>query len=157
MGTEIHVGEEPDPAAEPVGVIHVRFDELESTDVGGDEVPLTIDELPLVALAGCFAEGETVIRDAAELRHKESDRIASVCTGLEALGGEVEPVEDGMVVRGTGGLRGGTLDAHGDHRLAMMGAVAGLASREGVTVRGFESAEVSYPDFESALGSLTTT
>ncbi|MEK6277391.1 MAG: 3-phosphoshikimate 1-carboxyvinyltransferase [Actinomycetota bacterium] len=156
MGAEIHVGEEPDLDAEPLAVIQVRFDELEGTEVGGDEVPLAIDELPLVALAGCFAEGETVIRDAAELRHKESDRIASVCEGLAALGADVEPTEEGMVVRGTGGLRGGTIDARGDHRLAMLGAVAGFASREGVTVRGAEAAEVSYPDFESALGSLAS-
>jgi 3-phosphoshikimate 1-carboxyvinyltransferase len=139
---------------EPVGRIRVASSELKGTEVGGEEVPLTIDELPLVALAGCFAEGQTVIRDAGELRHKESDRIAAVCEGLAAIGGEVEPTEDGMVVRGTGGLRGGTLDARGDHRLAMLGAVAGLASREGVTVRGFEAAEVSYPGFESSLGSL---
>ena len=101
---------------------------LRGTEVGGAEVPLAIDELPLVALAACFAEGTTTIRDAAELRRKESDRIATVSRALNALGGEVEPTEDGMVVEGTGGLRGGTIDSHGDHRIAMLGAVAGLAS-----------------------------
>ena len=95
-----------------------------------------------------------MIRDAAELRQKESDRIAAVCDGLAALGAEIEPTEDGMVVRGSGGLRGGSLDARGDHRLAMLGAVAGLASSDGVTVRGFEAAEVSYPDFERDLERL---
>ena len=97
-------------------------------------MPLAIDELPLVALAACFAEGTTTIRDAAELRRKESDRIATVTAALNALGGEVEPTADGMVIEGTGGLRGGAIDSHGDHRIAMLGAVAGLASREGVEV-----------------------
>jgi 3-phosphoshikimate 1-carboxyvinyltransferase len=144
------------PSEEPQGTIRARASNLTATVVGGDEVPLAIDELPLVALAGCFAEGETAIRDAAELRRKESDRIATVCEGLTALGADVEANEDGMVVRGTGGLRGGTLEARGDHRLALLGAVAGLASREGVTVRGFEAAEVSYPGFERDLSALTS-
>jgi 3-phosphoshikimate 1-carboxyvinyltransferase len=156
MGARLEIKEEPPAGHEPRGTIRARSSELRGTDVGGNEVPLAIDELPLVALAGCFAKGETVIRDAAELRHKESDRIAAVCDGLAALGGEVEATDDGMVIRGGGGLRGGALDARGDHRLAMLGAVAGLASREGVTVRGFEAAEVSYPGFERELRSLAT-
>jgi 3-phosphoshikimate 1-carboxyvinyltransferase len=119
--------------------------------VEAEEVPLAIDELPLVALLGCFAEGETIVRGAGELRVKESDRIATVVDGLRGLGGEVEATEDGFVVRGTGGLRGGTLEAHGDHRLAMMGAVAGLASREGVEVVGMDAAAVSYPGFAADL------
>jgi 3-phosphoshikimate 1-carboxyvinyltransferase len=155
MGAELEV-EEGAVGSEPRGSIKARASSLTGTEVGGDEVPLAIDELPLVALAGCFAEGETVIRDAAELRHKESDRIAAVCEGLVAIGGDVEPTDDGLVVRGGGGLRGGTLDSRGDHRLAMLGAVAGLASREGVIVEGFEAAEVSYPSFERDLGSLAS-
>jgi len=147
-------GEGDGDAAEPQGTIRASWSELAGTEVGGEEVPLAIDELPLVARAGCFAQGETVIRDAAELRLKESDRIAAVCEGLVALGGDAESKEDGLVVRGSGGLRGGVLDAGGDHRLAMLGAVAGLASREGVTVRGFEAAGVSYPGFEQDLRSL---
>ena len=120
------------------------------------EVPLAIDELPLVALLGCFAEGETVVTGAAELRHKESDRIADVVDGLRGLGAEIEALEDGFVVSGTGGLRGGTIDAQGDHRLAMLGAVAGLASTEGVEVRGMDAAGVSYPGFERDLEGLLT-
>jgi 3-phosphoshikimate 1-carboxyvinyltransferase len=117
-------------------------------------VPLAIDELPLVALLGTFAEGETVVRGAAELRLKESDRITTVVDGLRGLGGEIEPTADGFVVTGTGGLRGGTLEAHGDHRLAMMGAIAGLASTDGVTVVGIEAAAVSYPGFAADLARL---
>ena len=117
-------------------------------------MPLAIDELPLVALLGCFAEGETVVRGAAELRLKESDRIATVVDGLRGLGADIEATEDGFAVRGTGGLRGGTMEAHGDHRLAMLGAVAGLASREGVEVVGMEAAAVSYPGFTADLERL---
>jgi 3-phosphoshikimate 1-carboxyvinyltransferase len=117
-------------------------------------VPLAIDELPLVALLGCFAEGTTVVSGAQELRHKESDRIATVVDGLAALGADIEATADGFAVVGAGALRGGTLDAHGDHRLAMLGAVAGLASRDGVDVRGIEAAAVSYPGFEADLGAL---
>ncbi len=141
-------------AEEPVSDIDVAAGALEGTFVGPEEVPLAIDELPLVALLGCFAEGETVVRGAHELRLKESDRIATVVDGLRGLGGDIEATEDGFAVRGTGGLRGGTIDSHGDHRLAMLGAVAGLASREGVEVRGVEAAAVSYPSFVDDLATL---
>ncbi len=142
------------PAAEPVCELDVRHGPLAGTVVEPEEVPLAIDELPLVALLGCFAEGSTVVRGAAELRVKESDRIATVVDGLRALGGRIEATEDGFAVEGTGGLRGGVLEAHGDHRLAMLGAVAGLASREGVEVVGMEAAAVSYPGFEADLAAL---
>jgi 3-phosphoshikimate 1-carboxyvinyltransferase len=142
------------PIAEPVSDLDVAHGPLVATHVEPDEVPLAIDELPLVALLGCFAEGETVVRGAQELRVKESDRIATVVEGLRGLGASIEATEDGFAVEGTGGLRGGTIDAHGDHRLAMLGAVAGLASTEGVTVVGMEAADVSYPGFADDLRSL---
>ncbi|MGN6217223.1 MAG: 3-phosphoshikimate 1-carboxyvinyltransferase [Solirubrobacterales bacterium] len=134
--------------------IEVRSAPLQATEVGGAEIPLAIDELPLVALAACFAEGTTVIRDAEELRRKESDRIETVTAALRALGGKVEATADGMTIEGTSGLRGGTVESHGDHRIAMLGAVAGLASREGVEVSGMDAAAVSYPGFEDDLRSL---
>jgi 3-phosphoshikimate 1-carboxyvinyltransferase len=139
---------------EPVSDLDVAHGALEGTIVEPDEVPLAIDELPLVALLGCFAEGETVVRGAQELRVKESDRIAGVVEGLRGLGGEIEATEDGFVVQGSGGLRGGTIDAKGDHRMAMMGAIAGLASKEGVEVLGMEAAAVSYPGFVEDLTGL---
>src|SRR5436305_720548 len=142
------------PADEPVGDVDVTQAPLGGTTVEPDEVPLAIDELPLVALLGCFADGETVVRGAQELRLKESDRIAGVVEGLRGLGADIEATEDGFAVRGSGGLRGGRIDAHGDHRLAMMGAVAGLASREGVEVEGIEAAAVSYPGFLDDVGAL---
>jgi 3-phosphoshikimate 1-carboxyvinyltransferase len=140
--------------SEPVRDIDVSQGPLEGTTVEAEEVPLAIDELPLVALLGCFAEGETIVRGAGELRLKESDRIATVVEGLSGLGAEIESAPDGFVVRGTGGLRGGRLDSHGDHRLALLGAVAGLASNEGVEVIGVEAAEVSYPSFATDLAAL---
>jgi 3-phosphoshikimate 1-carboxyvinyltransferase len=141
-------------ASEPVSDLDVAAGILEGTTVQPDEVPLAIDELPLVALLGCFAEGETLVRGAGELRVKESDRIATVVDGLRALGADIEATDDGFAVRGQGALRGGVIDAHGDHRLAMLGAVAGLASSEGVEVEGIEAAAVSYPGFAEDLRSL---
>ena len=139
---------------EPVTELDVAHGALAGTTVEAAEVPLAIDELPLVALLGCFADGETVVRGAQELRVKETDRIATVVDGLRGLGAEIDATADGFVVQGTGGLRGGTIPSHGDHRLAMLGAVAGLASREGVEVDGMEAAAVSYPGFEADLASL---
>jgi 3-phosphoshikimate 1-carboxyvinyltransferase len=142
------------PDTEPVGDVDVAASPLVGTTVGAEEVPLAIDELPLVALLGCFAEGSTVVRGAAELRLKESDRIAGVVDGLRALGAAIEATDDGFVVSGAGGLEGGVLDAAGDHRMAMLGAVAGLASRSGVEVVGMDAAAVSYPRFEDDLRTL---
>ncbi len=141
---------------EPTADIDVRHGPLEGTVVGADEVPLAIDELPLVALLGCFARGQTVVSGAEELRVKESDRIATVVEGLRGLGADIEALADGFIVRGTGGLRGGVIDARGDHRLALLGAVAGLASGEGVEVVGMEAASVSYPRFAADVASLAS-
>jgi 3-phosphoshikimate 1-carboxyvinyltransferase len=144
------------PDHEPLCELDVAHGPLVGTRVTADEVPLAIDELPLVALLGCFAEGETIVEGAQELRLKESDRIATVVDGLRGLGADIEATDDGFAVRGAGGLRGGTLHAHGDHRLAMLGAVAGLASRDGVEVVGMEAAAVSYPGFTRDLAALTS-
>ncbi|MDX6679065.1 MAG: 3-phosphoshikimate 1-carboxyvinyltransferase [Solirubrobacteraceae bacterium] len=144
----------PIATSEPICDLDVIATALRATTVDADEVPLAIDELPLVALLGVFADGETVVRGAAELRVKESDRIAGVVDGLRGLGAEIEATDDGFVVSGTGSLRGGVIDARGDHRMAMLGAVAGLASREGVRVVGMEAAAVSYPGFVEDLARL---
>ncbi len=142
-------------AAEPVCDLDVSSGPLEATVVEAAEVPLAIDELPLVALLGCFAEGETIVRGAGELRVKESDRIATVVDGLRGLGADIEALPDGFAVRGRGRLRGGRIEAHGDHRLALLGAVAGLASEEGVEVMGMDAAEVSYPGFAQHIAALS--
>lgn len=156
MGARVEGFFDDEEGGEPIDILRVRSAPLQATEVGGAEIPLAIDELPLVALAACFAEGTTVIRDAEELRRKESDRIETVTEALRALGGKVEPTGDGMVIEGTGGLVGGTIDSHGDHRIAMLGAVAGLASKEGVEVQNMDAAAVSYPGFERDLRSLTS-
>jgi 3-phosphoshikimate 1-carboxyvinyltransferase len=142
------------PRTEPVTELDVTAGPLVGTTVEPDEVPLAIDELPLVALLGCFAEGETVVRGAEELRVKESDRIEAVVTGLRGLGAEIEGTPDGFVVTGTGGLRGGRIESLGDHRLAMLGAIAGMASTEGVEVIGMDAAAVSYPTFAEDFAAL---
>ena len=161
MGARVLGDLEPAPdagaqiaASEPISDLEVVAGPLRATTVEAAEVPLAIDELPLVALLGCFAEGDTVVRGARELRLKESDRIAGVVDGLRGLGATIEATADGFVVTGGGGLFGGTLHARGDHRMAMLGAVGGLASREGVRVVGMEAAAVSYPGFIADLGKL---
>ncbi len=149
--------EEPGTEAdtEPVGELDVASGSLEATVVEPGEVPLAIDELTLVALMGAFAVGETVVKGAGELRFKESDRIGAVVQGLRGLGADIEETADGFTVRGDGSpLVGGTIESHGDHRLAMLGAVAGLASTDGVEVVGMDASAVSYPGFEEDLGSL---
>jgi 3-phosphoshikimate 1-carboxyvinyltransferase len=158
MGAVI-VGDLEEPRAEsdqePVGELDVASGALEGTVVEPDEVPLAIDELTLVALLGAYADGETEVRGAGELRLKESDRITGVVEGLRGLGADIEATPDGLVVRGDGSsLRGGTIHANGDHRMAMLGAVAGLASTEGVEVVGMDAAAVSYPGFERDLRAL---
>jgi 3-phosphoshikimate 1-carboxyvinyltransferase len=149
--------EEPgaQPDSEPIGDLDVSSAPLAGTVVEPEEIPLAIDELTLVALLGAHAEGETIVRGAEELRVKESDRIEAVVEGLRGLGADIEATADGFVVRGNGSpLRGGAIDSRGDHRIAMLGAVAGLASREGVEVVGMDAAAVSYPGFEADIRAL---
>lgn len=140
---------------EQFGDLAVTSAELRGVEIGGELIPRAIDELPLLGLLGCFADGETILSDAEELRVKESDRIDGVVSGLSGLGAEIEETTDGFKVKGTGGIAGGVLDARGDHRLAMLGAVAGLVSRDGVEVTGFEASQISYPEFERDLRSLS--
>lgn len=155
MGAEIEIEATESPGGEPIGSVRVRSSDLVPAEVGGAEIPLAIDELPLVALAAAFADGRTVIRDAAELRHKESDRIATVVEALNSIGVTAGATGDGMFIEGSGSIPGGTVSSHGDHRIAMLGAVAGLASKEGVLVEGFDAASVSYPRFRDDLVSVS--
>jgi 3-phosphoshikimate 1-carboxyvinyltransferase len=158
MGATIAAELEPpytDSAQEPVGDLEVSHSELCGTYVSGEEVGSSIDELPLVALLGAFAEGETVVCGAAELRHKESDRISAVCEGLAGIGVDIQQTEDGFRIHGGGGIEGGRFNAGGDHRLAMLGAICGLASRRGVEVDGMQAQTVSYPRFVDDLRRLS--
>lgn len=150
MGASFKVtvaSEEP----EPVGSIHITASSLKGVEVGGSIIPRMIDELLLVALAGTFAEGRTIIRDAAELRVKESDRISGLVSGLSGLGADIEETADGFVVNGPSRIFGGEVDSKRDHRLALTFAVAGLISSEGVRIRDWDAAGISYPEFERDL------
>jgi 3-phosphoshikimate 1-carboxyvinyltransferase len=155
MGAHVRRLDREPMAGEPLAdLVVARCAELRGTEVAPAEVPSLIDELPLVGLLGAFASGSTTVRGAAELRVKETDRIAAVCRALRAFGVRVDEHDDGFTVHGAGRIAGGEIDAHGDHRLAMLGAVAGLASDDGVTVQGFDAAAVSYPGFARDLGRL---
>jgi 3-phosphoshikimate 1-carboxyvinyltransferase len=155
MGGDVEVERRDSAGGEPAADLLVRSAHLRGTEVEPAEVPLAIDELPLVALLGAFAEGTTIVRGAEELRRKESDRVTTVVEGLRAVGARIEAAPDGFVVAGGGELAGGRIDAAGDHRIAMLGAVAGMASRTGVEVDGFEAAAVSYPTFADDLRGIT--
>ncbi len=156
MGADITIEERGVWGAEPVARLVARSSALRGATICGDLVPRAIDELPLLALAGCLAEGETVIRDARELRVKESDRVRTTAEGLRRLGAEVEELPDGLRVWGPQRLRGGTASSHGDHRLAMMLAVAACVAQAEVTIRNCEAVAVSYPMFWHDLESIRT-
>ncbi|HET7138254.1 MAG TPA: 3-phosphoshikimate 1-carboxyvinyltransferase [Gaiellaceae bacterium] len=137
---------------EPAGDLEVRAAELTATTIGPAEVPALIDELPLFALLAAHARGTSRVRGAEELRHKESDRIEALVDALRAIGVRAKAHPDGFEVTGVPARpRGGKVEARGDHRIAMLGAIAGVASREGVDVRGFESVSVSFPGFHDLL------
>ena len=140
---------------EPVADVVVEPGQLRGTEIGGDIVPRVIDELPVLAVAACFAEGTTVIRDAEELRVKESDRIATTVLELGRLGANIEARKDGMIIHGTGKLNGGPCESHGDHRLAMALAVAGLLAEGDTTIKDADAASVSYPGFWEDLAILS--
>jgi len=156
MGARIAVFNRRSHGGEPVADLEVTHAELTATEIRPAEVPLLVDELPLFALVAAFARGESVLRGAEELRVKESDRLEAVKDVLRPLGIRVETTADGLRVRGVPSRpRGGvTVDAHGDHRVAMLAAVAGLVSREGVEIEGADSVAVSYPEFFAVLDAL---
>jgi 3-phosphoshikimate 1-carboxyvinyltransferase len=141
---------------EPAGDVEVRAAGLTATTIGPGEVPALIDELPLFALLAAHARGTSRVRGAEELRHKESDRIEALVDALRAIGVRAKAHPDGFEVTGVPARpRGGRVDARGDHRIAMLGAIAGVASREGVDVEGFDSVSVSFPGFHDLLDRLT--
>ena len=140
MGARISIYNRRLIGGEPAGDVELRASDLVGATLTAAEVPGLIDELPLLAVAACHARGETVVRGAAELRAKESDRIEAVAEELKRIGGHIRATRDGFRIRGVPArLRGGIVDARGDHRLAMLGAVAGVASREGVELRGADA------------------
>jgi 3-phosphoshikimate 1-carboxyvinyltransferase len=159
MGANITVFNRRRIAGEPAGDLDIRPSQLVGATVNAREVPLLVDELPLFALLAVHAHGDSVLRGAAELRAKETDRIEAVVEPLRRFGGHIRATEDGFAVRGVPSrIRGGgRIDSCGDHRIAILGAVTGLVSREGVDVGGAEAAAVSFPGFYDLLESLRAT
>jgi 3-phosphoshikimate 1-carboxyvinyltransferase len=152
MGARVAVFNRRSAGGEPVADLHVNAAPLQATTITAAEVPSLVDELPLFALAAAHARGESVVEGAQELRVKETDRIETVTTSLRALGVRITPTDDGFRVRGVPTrLRGGRMESSGDHRIAMLGAVAGLVSREGVQVGDPEAVAVSFPGFFELL------
>ena len=152
MGVRIAIYNRRSIGGEPAGDVEVRASDLVGTTVTAAEVPSLIDELPIFAVAACHARGETVVQGAEELRAKESNRIEAVVEDLRRVGGHIRATHDGFRIRGVPArLRGGVVDSRGDHRLAMLGAVVGVASREGVQLLGAEAAATSFPGFFDVL------
>lgn len=154
MGADIAISHAREVSGEPVGDLTVRASALHSTAVSGDLVVRMIDEFPIFAVAAALAGGQTEVRGAAELRHKESDRITALCQQLQAVGADVQELPDGFVINGRAQLSGGVINPHGDHRLAMALAVAGLRSANGVTVENAQIIHESFPDFADRLAAL---
>lgn len=150
-GDSLQLLDQRTEGGEPVADILVTSTELHGVEIGGDLIPRLLDEVPILAVAACFATGDTVIRDAAELKVKESDRIATTVSELTRLGASIEATDDGMVIHGKGSgsdvLKGADCESHDDHRLAMAMAVAGLLADGETTVHGAADASVSYPEF----------
>jgi 3-phosphoshikimate 1-carboxyvinyltransferase len=155
-GADVEVLEMNEDSSEPVGDVRVRpaRDGLRAFNISGARVPRLIDEIPVLAVLATQCEGVTEIRDAGELRVKESDRIEWLARGLRNMGAEVETLQDGLVISGPVSLSGGVVDSGGDHRLAMAFAVAGLVADGETEVRGWESVSVSFPDFFEQLRRL---
>jgi 3-phosphoshikimate 1-carboxyvinyltransferase len=154
MGAWIEIEERGLRQGEPVGDIHVRYSPLQGTQVSGQTVVRMIDEFPAFAVAALSAEGPTLVREAEELRYKETDRITALCQGLRSLGSAVKELREGFRLPGNETLPGGRVDACGDHRLAMAFAVAGLVCEQPVEVQGAETIHESFPNFVESLGAL---
>ncbi len=147
MGAQITISNARTEGSEPVADVTVRSSSLQATTIRGAIIPHLIDEIPVLAVAAAMANGQTVIADAQELKAKETDRIATVVSALQAMGVTAEATDDGMLITGRGALTGATLASHGDHRLAMAWAVASLVATGSTTIQGTDAVDVSYPGF----------
>ena len=151
MGGNLTVLNERVCAGEPVADLLVSASSLHGTTVEGNLIPALIDEIPMIAVMAAFANGQTVIRDAAELKVKESDRIATVTAGLRAMGCDITPTDDGMIIRGGKTLHGAEIDSYLDHRIAMSFAVAALAADGVTSIKDADCVKISYPNFYDDL------
>ena len=154
MGANLEIDQNDADSFEPAGDITIKTSKLRGTVIEGDVIPRLIDEIPIIALLATQAEGKTIIKDAAELKVKETNRIDTVVNELKKLGASIEATEDGMVIHGGSTLSGGTVSSHGDHRIGMMLAIASLLCKDQVKLENPEAISVSYPNFFSHLNSL---
>ena len=154
MGADLEIHENQDNKFEPTGDLIIKSSSLKGTIIEGDLIPKLIDEVPIIALMATQAEGDTIIKDAEELKVKETNRIDTVVQELKKLGASIEATEDGMVIHGKSKLHGGVVSSHGDHRIGMMLAVAALLSKEEVLLEKPEAISVSYPNFFEHLNNL---
>ncbi len=155
MGTKLTILDEKVNGGEALGDIRIEYAPLRGTVISGELIPRLIDELPIVALLATQAEGETHIRDAEELRYKETDRIAAVAKTLQQLGAKVDATEDGLIIKGSTPLHGGTVDSYGDHRIGMMAGIASLVTKGAVTLNDPDCINISYPAFFDHLEKVT--
>ena len=154
MGGNVTLLNERTVSGEPVADLLIKSSDLKATEVGGDLIPTLIDEIPVIAVMACFAEGTTIIKDAQELKVKESDRITVMVDNLKRMGADIEGTEDGMIIHGGRPLHGATIDSHLDHRVAMSFAVAGTICDGTVDILNGDCVKISYPEFYNDLYSL---
>jgi len=154
MEADIELQNERIVAGEPVADLRVRHSQLKACEIGGDLIPRLIDEIPILAVAAAFAKGTTLIRDAAELRVKESDRIAVMAAQLGKMGANISERPDGLEITGGFPLKGAEVDSDTDHRIAMSLAIAALNATGTTTIRRAEAAAISYPDFVGTLRTI---
>ena len=147
MGADIDISNQKTELGEPRGDLTVKSSNLTGITIEGSIIPKIIDEIPILSLAACFASGETIIKDAQELRVKESDRIKATVQGLFKLGADITETKDGMIIKNSPNLIGSEVNSHGDHRIAMMLGIAGLIIEGKTTITNAEAANISYPNF----------
>ena len=155
MGADIETVSQTIEGGESRADLLVRYSHLKGTVIEGDIIPTLIDEIPMIAIMAAFADGQTVIRDAAELKVKETNRIDTVTAGLKAMGAVITPTDDGMIIEGTGHLNGASIQSYLDHRIAMAFSVAGLASDGETQIVDSQCVDVSYPEFYATLNSVS--
>lgn len=155
MGADIETVSQTIEGGESRADLLVRYSHLKGTVIEGDIIPTLIDEIPMIAIMAAFADGQTVIRDAAELKVKETNRIDTVTAGLKAMGADITPNDDGMIIEGTGHLNGASIQSYLDHRIAMAFSVAGLASDGETQIVDSQCVDVSYPEFYATLNSVS--
>lgn len=155
MGADIETVSQTIEGGESRADLLVRYSHLKGTVIEGDIIPTLIDEIPMIAIMAAFADGQTVIRDAAELKVKETNRIDTVTAGLKAMGAVITPTDDGMIIEGTGHLNGASIQSYLDHRIAMAFTVAGLASDGETQIVDSQCVDVSYPEFYATLNSVS--